>query len=291
MDKVEIARIDFEQLLSERYPNKKLPKFVIRLLEKVLCIDKINKLFASAKGKKNLEFIDVCMKNLDLTCKVVGAENLPDEKGPLIFVCNHPQGGVEAICLAYILGHKYDGKIKFHANEFLTSLDPLKELFLPIYKHRQQNKENSRTIAEFYETDDHLITFPAGVTSFRKNGKIIDHEWRKSFIKAATKYQRNVVPLYFQAKNSNLFYCIENFRKLIHFPINFEVVLFAREFFKQQGNNFTLFVGKPIDWKTFNNTKSAKEWTKEVRQVVYNLADQNLSDDNFFTMIDKLKKD
>lgn len=271
MNEGEIAKIDLGQLISERYPNKRVPRFAIRLLEKVLCIEKINKLFASANGKKNLEFIDVCMSNLKFSCDVVGAENLPDGDRPLIFVCNHPQGGAEAICLAHVLGYKYEGKIKFYANEFLTSLDPLKELFLPIYKHRQQSKENSRTIAEFYETNNHLITFPAGVTSFRSKGEIIDHEWRKSFISAATKYQRNIVPLYFQAKNSDLFYCIENFRKFIHFPVNFEVVLFAREFFKQQGNNFTLYVGKPIDWQTLDNTKSAKQWTQDVRQIVYNL--------------------
>lgn len=272
MNEKEIAKIDLEQLILERYPNKKLPKFVIRLLEKVLCIDKINQLFASAEGKRNLEFIDVCMSNLNLRCNVVGAENLPEQNRPLIFVSNHPQGGVEAICLAHILGHRYDGRIKFYANEFLTSLEPLKELFLPIYKQRQQNKENSKTIAEFYETDNHLITFPAGVTSYRAKGKIIDHEWRKSFIFTAIRYQRDVVPLYFEASNSNLFYCIENFRKLIHSPINFEVVLFAREFFKQQGNTFTLFVGKPINWQTFTSQKSAKEWTQEVRKIVYGLA-------------------
>lgn len=270
MDDREVAKIDLEQLIAERYTDRKIPKFIIKFLEKILCVDKINQLFASANGKKNLEFIDICMKNLDFTCEVVGSENLPDGDHPLIFVCNHPQGGVEAICLAHILGHKYDGKIKFYANEFLTSLDPLKDLFLPIYKHTQQNRENSRVISEFYETDNHLITFPAGVTSYRKHGRIVDHEWRKNFVSAAIKYQRNVVPLYFQARNSNLFYCIENFRKLIHSPINFEVVLFAREFFKQRGKMFTLSIGKPIDWKMFDNTKSTKEWTQEVRSIVYN---------------------
>lgn len=273
MDGEKVARLELEQLISERYTGKKIPSFVIKLFEKILCVDKINDLFEIANGKKNMEFIDVCMTDLDFTCTVVGADNLPDGDRPLIFVSNHPQGGAEAICLAHVLGHKYDGKIKFYANEFLTSLDPLKELFLPIYKHRRQGKENSRIITEFYETENHLITFPAGVTSYRKNGKIIDHEWRKSFISAATKYQRDIVPLYFEAKNSNLFYCIEGFRKLIHSPVNFEVILFAREFFKQKGNSFTLFVGKPIDWQMFDRSKSTKDWTRLVREEVYSLAD------------------
>lgn len=266
-----IARIDVEQLITERYPDRKMPKFVIRLLRKIACEDKINKLFASAPGKKNLEFIDACMKYLNVACHVVGEENLPDDERRFIFVSNHPQGGIEAICIAYVLGHIYNSKIKFYANELLTVLDPLKEMFLPIFKHKRQGKENSRIINDFYKTDNHLVTFPAGVTSYKKKGKIIDHEWRKSFITAAVRHQRDVVPMYFQARNSDFFYCIENFRKRIGFPVNFEVLFFASEFFKQQGNAFTLFIGKPVRWEVFDTSRSHKEWADEIRNVVFNL--------------------
>jgi putative hemolysin len=129
-----------------------------------------------------------------------------------------------------------------------------------------------KSIHEFYESDYHLVTFPAGVTSFKKRGKIIDHPWRKGFVKAAVQHHRNVVPLYFEAQNSSLFYFIENLRKSIRFPINFEVCLFAKEFFKQRGKSVTLHIGKPICWEQFDETKSMEEWAEMVREKVYGMS-------------------
>lgn len=272
----EIARLNLSQLIEQRLPHRKIPKFAVSLIKKIACEDEINTLFASAPGKKNLDFIDACMQYLNIRCQVVGEENLPLGDHKLIFASNHPQGGIEAICIAYILGHKYDSKIKFYANELLSALEPLNELFLPIYKHKMQSKENIRIIHKFYQTDNHLVTFPAGVTSYKHKGKIVDHEWHKNFITAAIQHQRDVVPLYFEARNSNMFYMIENFRKLIRSRINFEVLLFAQELFKQRGNSFTLFVGKPVKWETFDKTKSPKEWATSMQELVFELP-QNLS--------------
>lgn len=268
-------KINIKNLLSERL-EKKLPEIVIKLLKKIARIDDINILFVNARGKKNLDFIDSCMEQLRFSCNVIGKECLPpsvsNEK--LIFVSNHPQGGAEAICIAHILGHQYNGNIKFYANEFLTVLDPLKEMFLPIYRHQRQNRDSIHMIKEFYRSDSHLIVFPAGVTASRSKRKIVDHEWRKNFIKAAIEHQRNVVPLYFEARNSNLFYNIENFRKWIRSKVNFEVLLFANEFFKQKGNSFTLYIGKPVCWQTFDKKKAHQEWADWIKYQVFDLPNQ-----------------
>jgi putative hemolysin len=181
---------------------------------------------------------------------------------------------VEAICIAHVLGHRYAGKIKFYANEFLTVFEPLKELFLPVHRHRQQDRESLRQIKEFYETDHHLVVFPAGATAYKSKGKITEHEWHKHFIKIAVEHKRDVVPLYFEAKNSELFYRIENFRKGIHSKINFEVLLFAHEFFRQRGRTFTLHIGKPVPWQTFDHTKNHREWAHWMQRLVTGLPDQ-----------------
>lgn len=272
MESQHIAKIDVEQLIIQKLGKRKLPKIAVNLIRKILRQDDINALFINAPGKKNLDFIDSCMEQLGFSCNVVGKDNLPppsDKK--YIFVSNHPQGGAEAICIAHVLGHQYSGNIRFYANEFLTVLEPLKELFLPIYKHQRQNRDGIRQIKEFYKTDNHLIVFPAGVTAYKSKGKIVDHQWHKNFIKVAIEYQRDVVPLYFEAKNSNLFYCIENFRKLIRSRINFEVILFANEFFKQRGNSFKLYIGEPISWRTLDKDKAHKEWADSIKDNVFDL--------------------
>ena len=71
------AKLDIKQLLPEKYAKKRIPRCILRLLERVTAVDKINKLFASAPGKKNMEFVDACMRYLNVTCHVVGEENLP----------------------------------------------------------------------------------------------------------------------------------------------------------------------------------------------------------------------
>ncbi|MDR2139859.1 MAG: glycerol acyltransferase, partial [Tannerella sp.] len=49
-------------------------------------------------------------------------------------------------------------------------------------------------------------------------------------------------------------------RKLIHSKYRFETLLFAREFFRQRGNTFTLHIGVPVPWQTFDKTKTHREW-------------------------------
>lgn len=268
----DIVKLDTEKFLKDRFPDKKFPSLLVKLIRYMICEKQINGLYSDAQGKKNVEFATSCMKSMNVTCQVVGEENFPTNGEKLIFASNHPQGGIEAICIAHVLGTRYNGKIKFYANEFLQAVEPLKELFLPIYRKRHlQTRDSVEAINEFYKSENQLITFPAGVTSFKKNGVIIDHPWRKSFIKASVQYQRDVVPMYFKARNSHFFYFLENFRKRIHFPVNFEVALFAKEIFKQQGKNLTLYVGKPIPWQTFDRSKSLEEWTEYVRQKVYEL--------------------
>lgn len=271
MQELKAAKLDIKSWYYDHYPNTKVPSWVLKLLGKIVCEKEINQLFADAPGKKNMDFIDSCMKSMNVKCHVVGAENLPHDGSRLIFAGNHPQGGIEAICISHVLGHAYDGKLKIYANELLCILEPLKEMFLPVFKHGNQNKENVKLINDFYDSDYHLLTFPAGVTSFRHQGKIIDHPWRKNFIKTAVNHERTIVPIYFDARNSNLFYRLENFRKAIHFPLNFEVLMFAKEFFKQRGKTFTLYIGKPMDFDTFDKSRSYEEWTEFVREKVYDL--------------------
>ncbi len=271
MQSEKIAKLDTAKWLEERYPDKKFPGWAIQLLRYFICEKQINQLFADAPGKKNMEFIDSCMRSMRVNCQVVGIENLPTDGSKLIFASNHPQGGIEAICIAHVLGHQYDGKLKFYANELLCVLEPLKEMFLPIHRKRLQTKQNVKSIHEFYESDYHLITFPAGVTSFKKRGEIIDHPWRKGFLKAAVQHHRNVVPLYFEARNSSLFYFLETLRKSIRFPVNFEVCLFAKEFFKQRGKSVTLHIGKPIRWEHFDDSRPLEEWVEVVRKEVYGM--------------------
>jgi putative hemolysin len=125
---------------------------------------------------------------------------------------------------------------------------------------------------QLYESENHLVTFPAGMCSRKVKGKIVDLEWKKNFITKAVQYKRDVVPVYFEGRNSNFFYALANVRKFLKIKFNIEMMYLPDEMFKQRGKHFTLKIGKPIPWQTFDKTKSQAEWAEWVKQVVYKMS-------------------
>ena len=106
-----------------------------------------------------------------------------------------------------------------------------------------------------FKSDNHLIMFPAGLCSRRQNGVIKDLEWKKSFIVESVKSQRDVVPIHFEGRNSNFFYNLANISKMLGIKFNIAMVYLADEMFKNRHKTFTITIGKPISWQTFDKSK------------------------------------
>jgi len=268
-----IEKIDFSQILRDRFPKTKFPEFVIRFLKKIFHENDLNDLFASMPGVKNIAFLDGCMKYFDIACSVVGLENLPKDSKPCIFVSNHPLGALDAVSIGSILGNEYNGKIKFYANELLTILEPLKELFLPIYKYGDQSRESVNDVRNFFESDNQLIIFPAGATSRIYGNKIIDLKWHKNCVHKAVQNHRDIVPMFFVARNSKFFYRLEKLRMFFKMKVNVEMLFLVDEIFKQKGHHFTLHIGKPIPWQTFDKSKTLTEWAQWLKRTSYKLTE------------------
>jgi len=54
----------------------------------------------------------------------------------------------------------------------------------------------------------------------------------------------------------------------------------ADEMFKQKGNQFTILIGKPIAWQTFDKSKSQAQWAEWVKEIVYSMEDKSKSHGN-----------
>ena len=273
MGKDEIMRLDVDKILKAKLPKKKLPAPVVKYLKKIVHQDELNQFFVEVQGKKNLEFIEQAVfDHLQSGADFEGLENLPPKGGRYIFVSNHPLGGLDSVVLGLMLGEKYDGKVKFFANEILMYLTPLNEMFLPVNNlGGSQSRENARIAEEFYKSDNHLITFPAGTCSRKIKGKVQDLPWKKSFVSKAVQYQRDVVPIYFEGRNSNFFYNLSNIRTKLGLP-NIEMLYLINEMYKQRGNHFKVKIGKPIPFSTFDKSKTPNEWAEWVRGKVYEMA-------------------
>jgi len=271
MSQNEVIKIDVEKVLKSKAPKTKVPKFIINILRRIVHEKEFNKLFEDNAEVKNLDFIEKSLEMFDITTSVTGKENLPPVGGKYIFASNHPLGGLDGLTIGLMIGREYGGKVKLYTNDLLMYVEPLNELFIPVNKVGNQAKMYAETLQNFFDSDDHLITFPAGMCSRKMNGKIVDLDWKKNFISKAIQNKRDIVPIYFEGRNSSFFYNLANIRKMLGIKLNIEMLFLADEMFKQKGKHFTIKIGKPIPWQTFNNSKTQTYWAQWVKDIVYKI--------------------
>ncbi len=271
MNSEKLIKIDIAKVLKDKAPRTKVPKFLVNYLRRIVHENELNDFFIQYPDKKNLEFIESAFEYLNVTTSIEGKENLP-KGGKYIFAGNHPLGGLDGITTGYLLGKEYDGKIRFFSNDILMNLKPMEDMFIPVNKVGSQSKGHAEMMQELYESDDHLLTYPAGICSRKINGKICDLEWKKNFISKAVQYQRDVVPIYFEGRNSNFFYNLANLRKFLGIKLNIEMLYLVDEMYKQRGSHFSIRIGKPIPWQTFDKSKSQSDWAQWVKDIVYKMA-------------------
>ncbi len=271
MKEKQIIRIDIDHIVKQRSKNTKVPRFLVNYLKKIAHQEEMNRFFIEHPDLTNLDFIEAALKMLGIQTVVNGRENLPPKDGRYIFVSNHPLGGLDGMATGLIVGRAYDGKVKFFSNDLLTNLKPMSDMFIPVNKLGSQTRQHVAMMDELYNSDYHLVTFPAGMCSRKVNGKIVDLEWKKNFIAKAVQYERDVIPIHFEGKNSAFFYNLARLRKFLGIKFNIEMMYLADEMFKQRGSTFTITIGKRIPWQTFNKSKTQAEWAEWVKRIVYSM--------------------
>ena len=267
-----ITQIDIKQVLQQKAPSaaRKIPGFVVRYLIRTVHQDELNDILRRYHDKDGVAFMQELIGYFDLNLELVNEENIPTG-GRYIFASNHPLGGLDGICLSAIIGGHFDGKIRYLVNDLLLYLSNLRSIFVPINKHGAQGKKNAELIEEAYASDNQIITFPAGLCSRKQNGKIQDTEWKKSFIQKAVEYRRDIVPVFFEGRNSNFFYRLANLRKALGIKMNYEMIYLPDEMFKSKHKTYSIHFGKPIPWQTFDSSRKSAEWAEWVKEIVYNL--------------------
>lgn len=264
--------IDIDKVLREKAPKhyKYIPKFVVSYLKRIVHQEELNVFLRESKDKVGVDFLKACLEFLDADIVVKGEENLPTE-GLYTFVSNHPLGGQDGVALGYVLGSFYKGKVKYMVNDLLINLQGLAPLCIPINKTGKQAKDFPRMVEAGFASNDQLIMFPAGLCSRRQNGVIRDLDWKKTFIVKSVQAQRDVVPIHFEGRNSNFFYNLANVCKFLGIKINIAMLYLADEMLKNRHKTFTVTIGKPIPWQTFDKSKTPAEWAAYVKDIVYKL--------------------
>jgi len=102
-------------------------------------------------------------------------------------------------------------------------------------------------------------------------GKVQDAPWQKSLITKAISAKRDIVPFYFDGRNSGLFYFIFRLRRFLGLKLNLELLLLPREMFRQRNRTIRAVIGKPIPWQRFDNSMSHYEWAQKLKDHVYRM--------------------
>ncbi|RUT78136.1 1-acyl-sn-glycerol-3-phosphate acyltransferase [Ancylomarina longa] len=268
----EFLKIDIEKVFAGKSEKlaKLLPNFIIRYLKRIIHQDELNDFLSRNHHKQGIEFADSVLEELDISFKIEGLENI-NKEDRYLFASNHPLGGPDGIILISIFGKIYP-EIKFLVNDILMNIRNLSDVFIPINKHGGQAKEAALKLEKAYKSDAAILTFPAGLVSRKQKGKIEDLDWKKSFIAKSVKHQRNIVPIHIDGRNSDFFYNLANLRKFFGLKSNLEMLYLPNELFKQRGKTFTVRIGKPISYQTFD--KSYSKWAEKMKKETYKLVNQ-----------------
>ena len=252
-----------------------MPEFVIRYLERITHVKQMNAFLRRHPDLRNYDFIRLTLsEELGCTASIEGLEHIPTDRKPVIFVSNHPLGGLDGMIIAQMI-HEARGKrkLKVIVNDLLMFMEPISELWAPVSKVGRLSKEQALEQQRMWESDADVLTFPAGACSRlqRIDGhwQIRDLEWHKNFIQRAGEYQRDVVPIYFEGRNSRFFYTLAYLRKLLGIKLNIEMLYLVDEMYGAHGKHFKVHVLPPIPYSTFDRSRTPRQWAEHVKTIVY----------------------
>lgn len=275
MNEITEKTIDIDNILRSKMGTKMkfVPRPLVSWLKHIIHQDEVNKYLWESRHLVGTDWLEECVRYLDMTLQVVGEENLPDKNDGRLytFVSNHPLGGEDGVALGALIGRHYDSKFRYLVNDLLMNLPGLAPLCIPINKTGNQSRNFPAMVEAGFQSQNHMLMFPAGICSRRqKDGSIRDIAWKKTFITKSVQYQRDVVPIHFGGCNSKFFYRLANFSDK-HLPFNLAMLFLVDEMYKNVHKTFRVAIGKPIPWQTFDKSKTPAQWAQYVQNKVYEL--------------------
>ena len=275
MNSITEKTIDISDILRGKMGSKAkfVPSPLVKWLKHIVHQDEVNKYLWDSRHLTGVEWLEDCMRYLDMTLEIVGKENLPDkDDGKLYtFVSNHPLGGEDGVALGAVIGRHYDGRFRYLVNDLLMNLPGLAPLCIPINKAGSQSRSFPAMVEAGFRSDNHMLMFPAGLCSRRINGEIRDLPWKKTFITKSVETHRDVVPIHFGGSNSDFSYTLANVCKALGLKFNIAMLFLVDEMYKNVHKSFRIAIGKPIPWQTFDKSRTPAQWAQFVQDEVYKL--------------------
>ena len=248
-------------------------RVVGRFMLWLLRLNQINKIYdKSLVSGDESQFLEALLYhfNIKYHLNLDELKRIP-KKGPVILVSNHPLGGVDGIILMHFL-QQFRPDVKLMANFLLERATPLKKWIIPVnpFDEKQSSKSSLggfRTVLKHLENEGLFAVFPAGeVASKLKKQVPIDPDWNQATMRLVQRADVPVVPIYFHARNSPLFYRLANIHGLLR------TARLPAELLTQRNRTIDVRVGKAISLNDQKNHEPITDYTAFLRRKLYMLS-------------------
>ncbi len=242
------------------------------LILRLTKLQAINRFYDTHKVLETSEFLTAILDHFQIDFQI------PDEDfkripktGPFITVSNHPLGAIDGVLLMKLLMlHREDYKIM--ANFLLHRFEPMAPHIFAVNPF-ENHQDVKKSLGGFKRAMQHvqdghpLGVFPAGEVSTIKDGNIKqDKPWEKPVMKLIQRAQVPVLPIYFHAKNSALFYRLASIKDL------FRTAKLPSEVTSQKYRAIKVRIGHPISVAIQNEQENLEAYTALLRRKTYMLA-------------------
>jgi putative hemolysin len=242
-------------------------------LFRLLRLNRMNEIYSNNLPFENQEFLKNLLDELDVKFEVHEEDlrKIPKE-GAFISISNHPLGGLDGIILLKLL-REYRSDFKVMANFLLQKIEPMKNMVLPVNPF-ENHKDSKSSVNGIKEAISHIKNgspmgiFPAGeVSTFKINSmRIEDRDWEAGAIRLMKKLKVPVLPIYFHAHNSLLFYILSGLSGTLR------TAKLPSELLKQKNRVIKIRIGRPITVAEQDEYKDLGEYGKFLRKKTYMLS-------------------
>ncbi|RRQ50793.1 GNAT family N-acetyltransferase [Maribacter algicola] len=241
-------------------------------LMKVTRISGVNRFYDSIAHLEGTDFTKAILDHFEIDFEIPEEDfkRLPKE-GPFITISNHPLGAIDGVLLMNLMLPKRPD-FKIMANFLLQRMVPLDPYILPVNPF-EGHKDVKSSVMGFKKTLEHLKNghplgiFPAGEVSTYRDGKlIVDKPWEDAVLKLIRKAEVPVVPIYFHARNSKLFYRLSKLNDI------FRTAMIPSQVFSQHNRPIKIRIGQPISVQTQKEQEDMVEFSDLLRRKTYILS-------------------
>ncbi len=266
-----------------------LGTFIGWFIIKVLRISAVNKVYNKNKEKSGVDFLNGVLNTCEIQFEIPEEDfkRIPKE-GPFITISNHPLGGIDGVLLLKLLVEKR-ADYKIIANFLLNKVEPLQPYIMPVnpFEDRKDAKSSLSGIKNallHLREGKPLGIFPAGEVSTHKDGKnIVDKPWEQGAVRLIKKANVPVIPIYFHARNSKLFYLLSKISDTLR------SAKLPSEVVTQKNRVIKVRIGKPISVKDQKEYSDIDSFYKFLRKKTYMLANPFEKKAQKILSTDKLK--